>query len=561
MSEKKENKKAKKKSLWGRLFGGFDKDRNDQGSNIVEMNSQGAVRDLSPLQSDFLAQSGVVAASELGTAETEQFRYQFPIERLAKYSVLSSMDRDPTINAAITLHVNQALSAKTATGEIISIESTSDKDNIYVKDLRDTFKELINKNCQGWAYNAALNGVWYVRPYGAQGVGIKHVRSDFYTHPRFIKEYEHGGQLAGYTHAYQDVAKEGRIELMEPWKFVAFKIPNMKNDAFIEPIRYDQEKFDIGDDDCLAEELLETQTYGKSIIETAFDPWMDLQNAILSVNMSRRNAARLERVVGVNTGKLSPRKAAEYLNSVAGQLKKANEQHAKQAISKGFFQTVINHLIPIFGDRGRLDISTVEGSPNIEGLEDIMLHVKRVGGAVGADPSLLGFGDMLSGGLGEGGYFRMSVLAAVKSNLIRQAIRNGIEELFNIHIAFKYGKYFLPGQRPWRIVFNSISTAVEREEMENMEGRVNFATMVATLVQTMDPEFSKIDFNSFNNYLWTDILRVDEEKYSAIFPKKVEKPEPGQGDDDPVLESATTDDRVNEIIDRFYERGNYAGNN
>jgi hypothetical protein len=277
--------------------------------------------------------------------------------------------------------------------------------------------------------------------------------------------------------------------------------------------------------------------------------------------MSRRNAARLERVVGVNTGKLSPRKAAEYLNSVAGQLKKANEQHAKQAISKGFFQTVINHLIPIFGDRGRLDISTVEGSPNIEGLEDIMLHVKRVGGAVGADPSLLGFGDMLSGGLGEGGYFRMSVLAAVKSNLIRQAIRNGIEELFNIHIAFKYGKYFLPGQRPWRIVFNSISTAVEREEMENMEGRVNFATMVATLVQTMDPEFSKIDFNSFNNYLWTDILRVDEEKYSAIFPKKVEKPEPGQGDDDPVLESATTDDRVNEIIDRFYERGNYAGNN
>jgi hypothetical protein len=552
MFGKKKRKKVPENSLWGNLFGGYNEERNEQSSDITEANAQGNVHGLAPLPGNLLAQKEVIGASEIGTAEAEKFKEQFPLERLAQYGFLSTMDRDATISAAITLHVNQALSAKTATGEIISIESTSDKDDMYVKDLRDTFKEMINKNCQQWAYNAALNGIWYVRPYGAQGVGIKHIRSDYYTHPRFIKEYEHGGQLAGYTHAYQDVAKEGRVELMDPWKFVAFKIPNMKNDALTEPTRFDQERFDIGDDDCLNEELVETQSYGKSIIETAFDPWFDLQNAILSLNMSRRNASRLERVVGVNTGKLSPAKAAEYLNSVSSQLKKANEQHARQAITKGFFQTVVNHLIPIFGDRGRLDISTVEGSPNIEGLEDVMFHVKRLGGALGVDPSLLGFGDMLSGGLGEGGYFRMSIMAAVKSNLIRQAIRDGIEELFNIHIAFKYGKYFLPGQRPWRLVFNSISTAVEREEMENMESRVNYATMLSTLVQTVDPEFSKLDWNAFNNYLWTDILRVDEEKYSAMFPK-ITKPEPPPEGKAPVLESAT-EEHVNKLINEFYEK-------
>jgi hypothetical protein len=554
MSKKKSKIKTREKIslLLGSLFGGYDSERNDQSSDIVDINSQGSASELLPRPGNMLATEEIVRAAEIGTAETEKLAETFPLERLAKYGVLTSMDRDPTINAAITLHVNQALSAKTATGEIISIESTSDKDNKYVNDLRDTFKEIINKDCQMWAYNAALHGIWYVRPYGFKGTGITHVRSDYYTHPRFIKEYEHGGRLAGYTHAYQNIAKEGRIELMEPWKFVSFKIPNTKNDTLIEPIRFDQEKFDIGDDDCLSEELVETQSYGKSIVETAFDPWFDLQNAIMSLNMSRRNAARLERVVGVNTGKLSPLKAAEYLNSVSGQLKKANEQHAKQAITKGFFQTVINHLIPIFGDRGRLDISTVEGSPNIEGLEDVMFHVKRLGGALGADPSLLGFGDMLSGGLGEGGYYRMSIMAAVKSNLIRQAIRDGLEEMFNIHIALKYGQYFLPGERPWRIVFNSISTAVEREEQENMEGRVNFATLVAGLVQTVDPEFSRIEWNAFNNYLWTDILKVDEEKYKAIFPKKVEAPPvPGE---EPVMESAI-EDQVNKIINKFYERG------
>jgi len=544
---KKEIKRLEKQSLWKRLFGGFSEKSDIRSDEVVDINPQGSVYGPTSVFES-------LPEANIGTAETEKITEDLPIDRIHKYGVLNEMDKDPTINSAITIHVSQALSAKFATGEIISIESTSDEDNAIVKDLRDTFKEIINRDCQKWAYNAALNGVWYVRPYGSQGKGIHHIRSDFYTHPRFIREYEHGGQLAGYTHAYQDVSKEGRVGLIDPWKFVAFKIPDMKSDCVVEPIRFDQDKFDISNDDHMAEGLVETQDYGKSLIESAFTPWFDLQNSILSINMSRRNAARLERLVGVNTGKLSPRKAAEYLNSVSAQLKKANEQHAKQAISKGFFQTVLNHLIPIFGDQGRLDISTVEGSPNIDGLEDVMFHVKRIGGALGVDPSLLGFGDLMSGGLGDGGFFRMSIMSSVKSNLVRKAIRDGLEELFNIHVAYKHGKFFLPGQRPWRIVFNSISTAVEREEQDNLDGRVNFATSLATLVQTMDPEFARVDFNPFNNYLWTDILKVDEEKFLAIFPPKATKP-PQENIHTPVMESALTDAQIDAVINNFYKEG------
>ena len=55
-------------------------------------------------------------------------------------------------------------------------------------------------------------------------------------------------------------------------------------------------------------------------------------------------------------------------------------------------------------DKGGIQIDTVQGTPDINGLEDVLFHVKRLGSAVGVAPSLLGFGDMLSGGLGDGGF-------------------------------------------------------------------------------------------------------------------------------------------------------------
>jgi len=536
------------KSIWKKIFPGFDKNRNENSRDIVAVESQGSIS-ASPW-----SVSPVPEADSVVSVEDEQLGIAIPSDRLSAYAVFATMRQDPTIHSALQLHVEQALSAKAGTSEIVSIESTSDSDDPITEDLRNTFKEIINQNCQEWAYNAAVYGVWYVRPYGKQGRGIEHIRSDYYTHPRFIKEYQHGGQLAGYTHAYQNVARDGQLIVMEPWKIVSFKIPQWHVQGAIEPIRFDQDVFDIADDDLYREEIVESQNYGTSLLDTSYGPWFDLLNAIVSLNMSRRNAARLERIVGVNTGKLSPTKAAEYLNTVARQLKRANEDHANQVLSKGFFQTVINHLLPIFGDKGRLDISTVEGSPNIEGLEDVMFHVKRLSSSLGVDPSLIGFGDMLSGGLGEGGYLRLSLIAAIKSNALRHAIRNGLEELFCIHVAMKHGKYFLPGQRPWRIVFNSVSTAMEREEQENQESRLNYATLTATLAQIVDPEFSKVDWNALNNYLWTDILRVDEEKFKGIFPKLIKPVQPESAEQDAeVSESARIEEIIKKAMDQIYD--------
>jgi len=552
----------KKPSFWQRLFPGF------LGKN------QGASANVSipPIANyeDFVADALMNGAPQgEGNGEDSYQLTELPSSRLLKYKIFRVMADDPTIDSALKMHISHALSAKSDTGEIVSIESTSDKDDPITIDLRNTFKEIVNKNIQFWAYNAALNGIWFARVYGTPRKGVELVRSDYYTHPQFVRIYEQAGQVAGFTAAHQNpLQNTGYISLMEPWKFVAFRIPIWKAESEIEPPRLDGSIFDISNDDFRAESIIESQNYGTSLIETAFAPWMDLQEAILSLNMSRKNAARLERLIGVNTGRLSPQRASQYLNTVSNQILKVNQANAKQSLRRGYVQTVINHLIPIFGDgKGRLDIASMEGNPNLDGLADVDFHVKRLGSALGVDPALLGFGEMLSGGLGDGGFFRISVLAAIKANMLRRAVLSGLENLFDIHVAYKYGKVFLPGEKPWRVVFNSVSSALEREERENLEGRVTFATMMGQLIQIIDAEFTAVDRNALANYMFTDIMRIDEEKFRKMFPGKITGPasEPQIGPDGEPI--ATSDDeglltesamkRMKGVIDRYVE-GLYA---
>jgi len=541
----------KKKTIWGQLFPGTTS--TDHQSSAL---AASAIAPPATAYEDFLG--GGIQSALATTAKDSDGKaiYELPKSRLERYGIYRAMAEDPTIDSALKMHVTEALSPRKDTGEIIAIESIGDEKNPIVLELRNALADILNSNCHFWAYNAALYGSYFARVYGDRGKGITNVRSDFYTHPKNIAAYERGGQIVGYVSTYQQ-AQAGGLRLLEPWKLIPIRIPLWQTPD-VEPLRIDANLFDLSSEDLDNEPIHESQNYGTSLIETAYVPWMDLQDAIVSLNMSRKNASRLERMVGVNTGKLDPRKAAEYLNVVAKQIHNANKADAERSLKRGFVQTVVNHLIPIFGDgRARLDINAIEGTPNIEALADIEFHVKRLGSAVGIDPALLGFGELLSGGLGDGGFFRLSIQAAIKAQMLRKAVSDAAMRLCDIHVAYKYGKVFLPNERPWRIVFNSVSTAMEREEQENMESRATFATMMGQLIQTTDPEFQTVDRPALHNYLWTDVMKVPEEKYAQIFPaKKAEAPQEEGGEeppeDDAMFESAL-DRSVNDYLDRLYE--------
>ena len=149
--------------------------------------------------------------------------------------------------------------------------------------------------------------------------------------------------------------------------------------------------------------------------------------------------------------------------------------------------------------------------------------MKRLGGALGVDPSLLGFGDMLSGGLGDGGFFRVSVLAAVKANLIRAAIRDGLNQICQIHCAYRYGKVYVPGTEPWSIRFNSVSSAIEREEVETQEKLAGIAGGIVRVLGAVDQDFSIADKREVM-HVACRMMHVSEDDFNAMVPP----PEDGQ---------------------------------
>ena len=454
------------------------------------------------------------------SSDAAQITHVLPEDRSARYAVLRLMAKDPTIDSAIKMHIANALSARTDSGESVFISPAEGvgQDKI-VDDLRATLMPFIKKDLNEWARKAAVYGSCFARVYGAQGIGIQNIRCDYYTHPPFIQKFEKGGRLAGYTTTYQGTNQASqRLRLMPPWSFVGFEIPEWWDCEDVEPINVGGIPVDLAMEDAAMEGLVESQEYGTSLIATAYGPWMDLLDAICSLKMSRRNAARLERMVGVNTGKLDPERAAHYLDMVAERISNATEEVERQSWLRGNVQTVVNHYVPIFGEKGGLQIDAVQGTPDINGLEDVMFHIKRLGSAIGVDPALLGFGDLLSGGLGDGGFFRVSVMAATKANLLRQALKNGIQKLCELHVAYKFGKVFLPGNYPWTIQFNSVSSAIEREEQEALESRTNALSGLVGILATIDQDFQTLDKRELFKEIFLK-LHFSEDSFEAICPE------------------------------------------
>lgn len=521
MLEEERPQKEKKRSAVGtiassieRLFGGFKK---EQADNPMPM--QGGYGDaygkgsrLNPLQ------------QEKQSPEDEKLIHAFPKHRFEQYGVLEDMIADPLNEAAITMHVSHALSSKTDTGEIVFVEAkTDDRKDKIVEDLRSTFSPILNANLMKWGFLTALYGYYAPRIYGEKGKGVTKIRDDFYTNPRFVKRFERAGEVAGFTHKYQAIAaRDGLMPLIEPWKFVEFSVQQHTMPGIVEPMR--NTIFDIERDDWWNDEAIETQAYGSSLMSTVYEPWMDFKDALLSLSVSRRNAAKRDRFVSINTGKAHPVKAAQYYNAMAEQFQRKATESARRGLSKGYVSTIDNHIFPVWSNgTGQVNIQTEDSPVDVSGIEDVMMHLNRVCAGHGLDKSLLGWGDSMAGGLGEGGFFRTAITAAIRGNQIRRAMLPGIERLFEIHVAYKYGKVFTEEEKPWKITFNSLNTAIQYEEAETQDKQAGYAASVATLMQMLDPEMERFNFDVSADYLFRDVLKMDGDTLSKLIKKQPKK--------------------------------------
>ncbi|MEE9647928.1 phage portal protein [Enterobacter soli] len=477
-----------------------------------------------------------------------------PEDRIERYPLLELMAVYPTLAQAINIHVSYAFSINKNTNLSFSfkpVKNSEDKDfkisSALCEELMNDIGLTINQELPLWGTIMAIFGVAYIRPYTTPKLGITSFESNFYTLPYFVKEYEVGGQLAGFTGDYLKDGT-GALAFAKPWELVAMKTPFWRPKRNLMPMYTGTEQYNLLGDP-MARVPVETQNYGTSILEYAYEPYQNLRNALRSVKASRYNASKIDRLIGVQMGLLDPARGAEYQRTMSQQLKRSAEMMEKRARGHNSAPTVINTVLPILGDgKGQLQIDTQSVPVDITAIEDVQFHIKQLAASVGLDYTMLGFADQMSGGLGEGGFLRTSIAAGMIAGWLRSGAAEMIYRMCDIHLATKYGKVYPPGHRPYSIEFSSMASAIELEENSAMDARANYASVFVTIIDSICNNPTLSGSETFKQLVMGDILKVPDERLTSLL-KEIKAAASNQGSN--MMESIAstmTDDELFQLI-------------
>ncbi|WP_147200810.1 phage portal protein [Pantoea sp. CCBC3-3-1] len=457
-----------------------------------------------------------------------------PETRLERYPFLEEMASYPTLAAALNIHISYAFAINKKTNltfKLKPVKNSEDKDYQVAKtvcsELMNDIGLTINQELPGWATLMAIFGVCYIRPYTTPKKGITGFECNFYTLPYFVKEYEVGGQLVGFTGDYLKDEK-GAFAFAKPWEMVPMRTPNWRPKRNLMPMYTGTEQFSLLSDPTTRTPV-ETQNYGTSIFEQAFEPYTNLRNALRSVKATRYNASKIDRLIGLQTSSLDPARAAEYQRTISQQLKRSAEMMERRARGHNTAPTVTNTVLPIMADsKGMMQIDTQTIPVDITAIEDVMFHIKQLAASVGLDYTMLGFADQMSGGLGEGGFLRTSIAAGMISGWLRGGATEMIYRMCDIHLATKYGKVYPAGQRPYEVEFTSTASSIELEENAAMDSRVNYASVFVTIIDAISNNAGLAGSETFKQLVMGDILKIPDERLNALV-KEIKSAASNQG--------------------------------
>jgi hypothetical protein len=154
-----------------------------------------------------------------------------------------------------------------------------------------------------------------------------------------------------------------------------------------------------------------------------------------------------------------------------------------------------------------------------------MLHARLLAGALGVDLSMVGFADQMSGGLGEGGFFRTSAQVAERARVIRVSLSEFFNHVIDIHTLKKYGVVIPPSERPWQINFFGSISALEAEKQRTRSEGMSVGLMLIQALQQLKE--MNVSEEVAVNYL-TDLMQLDEDQ-AKLYAQSLKA---SQGDDD-----------------------------
>lgn len=452
--------------------------------------------------------------------------------RSTLYQKYQEMGYDPVVSGSLRIHVTAALGGHETSGDLVFIEAKpSAKQDAaalkVVQEISDALTPIFNACATTVAYRGAQFGDAYARLYPVKGKGLLDVDVSEMLLPPLVQPYEQGN----HTRVCEIAVGDKMTERLVMDQIARLKMPRMLYTP--QPLAIEKAwrvKIAENDPDKLP---LMPALVGGSFLAEAETQYNHFLASLQGLVGQRVLDSIDESMFTVETAGMSKEQRQEFMASATGMLKRSKAV-ADEAVKSGRpFLGRIRHLLPVSNNKQLLQVQGLNaggggnGRGGSIGIEDVLFHAKLLTGALGSDLSMLGFSDMLSGGLGEGGFVRTSIQTAERSRTIRVALVEFFNHLIDVHVAYRYGVKYDPAKRPWQINFYGNISSMEAERQRTAMDAANAGLGLAQLFQTLKD--SGLDEKSMANFLERTV-KLDAEDASMYAKAIAKSKDEGGGD-------------------------------
>lgn len=404
--------------------------------------------------------------------------------RIQIYEKWHLMMGDPIIATALRTHVTQALGGHETSGDTVFIEAAPDAkgpDKKRVQEIADQLLPILNRIAHSLCFNAAGYGDAYARIFAEDKIGVTDLYAGELVMPPLVQAYERASITTGFVVTTGEKASD-RLTIKQ---MARMKMARM---LYVPQIR----AMEMAQRIALKEDSPEKWPHlpalaGGSFLDAAEEPYDRLATSLVGLVSNRILGSIDESLLTVNMDGMTQDQKTLFMGALGNMLRAAKER-TRKLIEKGEFSTErVVHIMPVSGEKQITQISQFQGSAATStiSIDDVMLQARLLAGALGIDLSMLGFADQLAGGLGEGGFFRTSIQAAERSEIIRTAFTEFIHHVVDVHCLTRYGEVFNPSARPYQVNFYGATSALEREQQESRERAMNASAVMMQVFQAL----------------------------------------------------------------------------
>ena len=444
------------------------------------------------------------------------------------YEKLHFMMGDPIISAALKLHATNALGGDPLTGNRIFIEANpkngeSKEKQKIVDEIKADILDILNSAAFPMAYNAMGFGDAYARPYCKDGVGVVTLYHDEMVWPPLVQSYEQAGKTVGFSVSMGKNFTD-RLTVKQLLRMKMPRLGYIAQNGVMQKAMLNSLK-----DDDVESLPIQPSLVGGTFLINAEEPYDLLQTALNAMSGQRILNSMDESLLTVNATGMTKDGRKDLLASIEKMLK-ASKQRVADAVKSGIVPaTRTINVLPVNDDKQITSVVQFQGASGNQSytIEDVMTYLKMLTGTLGIDLSMLGFSDLLSGGFGDGGYFRNSAQAAEISQMTRKALSDFCYDVIDLHCFYKYGYTFENrSEAPYVVNFYGSISALENETAATKERSMNAVSIMGQALSGLkDLGFKKDTMKA----ILTTEMKMDESLAEMIASNMESMPEDDKG--------------------------------